>query len=430
MARSASCGRWSAANGCWRCRPPGSSSAKGACSTRTTGVPLAPAPTSARLLEITRQDFEALLARHPSFAYELLRQMSFQLRAANDATINDLQKKNRQLTRAYEELQAAQSQLIEKEKLEHELQMAREMQEQSLPRRMPNLPGFSFGARLAPARLVSGDVCGKGVPAAFFAAQTRSLLRGEAVFIGRGLGHPLGILPEPAFEEHTSTLPPGATLLIYTDGVTEAMDARGSQFGATLLRATAGLPQPSPQALCDHLLDTIRAFHGDAPQDDDVTLVAVRGNDSYQTEDARGRSRRGSVAGLGAHHSALVRAHKRSRSDEADNLHPSLHELNLERSTHNSTRAGPRRAATAQPRTGDAAGDRRDAQPQPEPARDRWRYAAAGRRAARPPHRLALPTRRVERFYRRRCPQSAACHGLPGPAVVPGLHLPAPGPGR
>jgi sigma-B regulation protein RsbU (phosphoserine phosphatase) len=319
---------------------------------RTAG---ARALTSARLLEITRQDFEALLARHPSFAYELLRQMSFQLRAANDATINDLQEKNRQLTRAYEELQAAQSQLIEKEKLEHELQMAREMQEQSLPRRMPNLPGFSFGARLAPARLVSGDffdfieldadrvgivvgdVCGKGVPAAFFTAQTRSLLRGEAgravapaaalrevnrhllemsapgmfvtmvygvldrrtrefvfvraghelpllsdgcgraAYIGRGLGHPLGILPEPALEEHTSTLPPGATLLIYTDGVTEAMDARGSQFGATLLRATAGLPQPSPQALCDHLLDTIRAFHGDAPQDDDVTLVAVRG---------------------------------------------------------------------------------------------------------------------------------------------------------
>src|SRR5262249_36384695 len=125
------------------------------------------------------------------------RSLSARLREADNATICELREKNRQLSEAYQSLQAAQAQLIEKEALERELQVARDIQEQMLPRALPAPPGFEVGARMVPARIVSGDffdciplgpatagivvgdVCGKGVPAALYMALTRSLLRAE-----------------------------------------------------------------------------------------------------------------------------------------------------------------------------------------------------------------------------------------------------------
>jgi serine phosphatase RsbU (regulator of sigma subunit) len=154
--------------------------------------------TSVTLLEMTRADFDALLHRQPLLAYEMVRVLSMRLQDAENATIHDLQEKNRELTRAYQELQAAHAQIVEKEKLEHELQMAREIQESILPRTLPLLTGFDFGARILPARyvggdffdfipldedtvgIVIGDISDKGVPAAIFMALTRSLLRAEA----------------------------------------------------------------------------------------------------------------------------------------------------------------------------------------------------------------------------------------------------------
>jgi phosphoserine phosphatase RsbU/P len=151
-----------------------------------------------RMLEMTRSDFDALLHRYPSIAYQLARVLSSTLRDANDATIRDLQEKNRLLAKAYEDLQAAQEQIIEKERLERELQLAREIQESMLPRSLPQLAGIELAARMIPARMVGGDfydfialdgnrlgiavgdVSDKGVPAALFMAMTRSLMRSEA----------------------------------------------------------------------------------------------------------------------------------------------------------------------------------------------------------------------------------------------------------
>ena len=105
--------------------------------------------------------------------------------------------RNRRLTLANEALLAAQAQLIEKEAMERELQVARRIQESILPRTMPYVAGFDFGALMVPARVVGGDffdliplsdvttgvvvgdVSGKGVPAAIFMGLTRSLLRAE-----------------------------------------------------------------------------------------------------------------------------------------------------------------------------------------------------------------------------------------------------------
>jgi sigma-B regulation protein RsbU (phosphoserine phosphatase) len=99
---------------------------------------------------------------------------------------------------AYEELKAAQAQIVEKERLEKELETARWIQQSILPRTLPSRPGFDFGACLIPARAVGGDlfdfiplsnhrigvvigdVSDKGVPAAIFMALTYSLLRAEA----------------------------------------------------------------------------------------------------------------------------------------------------------------------------------------------------------------------------------------------------------
>jgi sigma-B regulation protein RsbU (phosphoserine phosphatase) len=154
--------------------------------------------TPVRVLEITRAGFDALLQRHPTMAYEMVRVMSDRLTAAHNAALCEAHEKNRQLREAYEELKAAQAQIIEKKKLEHELQVARQIQESMLPREMPSLGGLGFGARMVPSRLVGGDffdfvqlddahvgvavadVSGKGTPAAMFMALSRSLLRAEA----------------------------------------------------------------------------------------------------------------------------------------------------------------------------------------------------------------------------------------------------------
>jgi phosphoserine phosphatase RsbU/P len=150
------------------------------------------------LLEMDRTNFDALLQRRPALAYEMVRVLSLRLRDNDNATINELRQKNSLLASAYQELKEAQAQLVEKEKLEHELKMARWIQESILPHSLPDLPGYTFGVRFVPARavggdlfdfvplgrdtlgIVIGDVSDKGMPAAIFMALTRSLMRAEA----------------------------------------------------------------------------------------------------------------------------------------------------------------------------------------------------------------------------------------------------------
>ncbi|MCU0488526.1 MAG: SpoIIE family protein phosphatase [Anaerolineales bacterium] len=155
--------------------------------------------TPVRLLELTRADFDQLINLYPTLAMEMLRELSLRLRDTQSATIRDLQSKNIQLAQAYQELQEAQNQLIEKERLERELQLAHQIQMSMLPSTLPHTRGFEFGATILPARAVGGDlydfvsfsdggevgilvgdVSDKGVPAALFMALTRSLLRAVA----------------------------------------------------------------------------------------------------------------------------------------------------------------------------------------------------------------------------------------------------------
>jgi CRP-like cAMP-binding protein len=113
--------------------------------------------TDLQLAVMTQADFNTLIAQRPALALDLVRTLSMRLRDADNATIHDLCERNVQLAEAYRQLQEAHEQIVEKEKLERELQLAREMQEAILPRKLPRLGGYDFAATMVPARTVGGD---------------------------------------------------------------------------------------------------------------------------------------------------------------------------------------------------------------------------------------------------------------------------------
>lgn len=178
-----------------------------------------------------------------------------------------------------------------------------------------------------------GDVCGKGVPAAMVMAVTHSILRmlsqqeeaparivaelnREAcrnnasgtfvtLFLGvldlpTGLlrycnaGHdrpvlvgdsveelpalanvPVGVFDDVTYQEQEAMVAPGSLLFLYTDGVTESMDAGRRQFGREQLLAALAASPRKPEALIRAVGADIRAFAGEAEQSDDLTMLAV-----------------------------------------------------------------------------------------------------------------------------------------------------------
>ncbi len=154
--------------------------------------------TPTLVLEFSEHTLRAALAEQPELLFYTTQLLSARLREAEQLLIADLQQKNRELIRAYHELQQAQAALVEKERMEHEMQLARDLQQSILPNKFPNLPGVEFAARSIPARQVGGDfydifaldkhrvglviadVSDKGMPAALYMALSRSLIRAEA----------------------------------------------------------------------------------------------------------------------------------------------------------------------------------------------------------------------------------------------------------
>uniref|UniRef100_UPI0035B40D1F PP2C family protein-serine/threonine phosphatase n=1 Tax=Promineifilum sp. TaxID=2664178 RepID=UPI0035B40D1F len=190
----------------------------------------------------------------------------------------------------------------------------------------------------APERigLLIADVSGKGTAAALFMAHSRAMIRGAAqtrpspadtlsqanVLIARdnhamlfvsafyavldtGSGHltfanaghnvplllrasgdleevmcrgmVLGIMDDMTYDEDELVLAPGDTLVLYTDGITEAMDATDELFGkARLKEAIAGAAVRNARDAIDAIITAIRTYTGDTPQADDLTVVAIR----------------------------------------------------------------------------------------------------------------------------------------------------------
>jgi len=95
---------------------------------------------------------------------------------------------------------------------------------------------------------------------------------GRAAYLDERPSPPMGVLSTPRYKQHTRRLEPGATLVLYTDGLveepTEVLDV-----GLERLRAAASATGADVEATCELLLDSIQR---DEARSDDVTLLVVR----------------------------------------------------------------------------------------------------------------------------------------------------------
>jgi sigma-B regulation protein RsbU (phosphoserine phosphatase) len=72
------------------------------------------------------------------------------------------------------------------------------------------------------------------------------------------------------------TLQKGDTILMYSDGVTDANDTRDQQFSQKAVTATvAGLTSSSPRGMIERLLKAVEQHSSGAKQNDDITMVAL-----------------------------------------------------------------------------------------------------------------------------------------------------------
>jgi serine phosphatase RsbU (regulator of sigma subunit) len=210
---------------------------------------------------------------------------------------------------------------------------------------IPLAPGtMEEGTEAGRIGLVIADVADKGVPAALFMALSRTLVRtmsiggwspaetiarandliladarsglfvtlfytvvhpdsGEIAYVNAGHvpplvvratggtteelrvpGMALGILPNVHYDAHTAYLEQGDTLVLYTDGVTDAFDAEQQMFGLEgLKRVVSSHRHQSAGQLVETITEAVAEFVGEAAQFDDFTLVVAR----RRTQEAR-----------------------------------------------------------------------------------------------------------------------------------------------
>ena len=249
---------------------------------------------------------------------------------------------------------------IEKERLEEEMRLARDIQERLLPQELPPFAGLDLAGLALPSRVVAGDyfdllpldedrllfavadVSGKGLPASLLMANLQACLHvlrgslaaetvtlaeatvrinevihrntgmttfitffwgiydrsdGRVRYVNAGHNYPflvradgaverletggvlLGVLAGMPYDEGETALDSGDTLVLFTDGVTEAWSALDpdDEFGEDRLLATISDHRTAPAA---SLLEAIRAdvedFTGGGTLDDDLTLVVLQ----------------------------------------------------------------------------------------------------------------------------------------------------------
>ena len=180
--------------------------------------------------------------------------------------------------------------------------------------------------------VVAGDVTDKGVPAALVMASTHALLRSAALTVsspgevlgrvndllvpqiplhmfvtclvlvidpatgrtqfanaGHNLpylrgrtgvtqlaarGMPLGLMPGSRYDEHETVIEPGDIVLLYSDGITEQLDAGGDMFGFGRTEALVAASATGDD-LVQRCMAALSAFSGEVEQEDDITLLAL-----------------------------------------------------------------------------------------------------------------------------------------------------------
>ncbi len=99
---------------------------------------------------------------------------------------------------------------------------------------------------------------------------------GELTRLAAG-GVPIGLLPESRYEEGAVEVAPGSLLISYSDGITEAENAAGEDFGderlVELIRAECGL---TPSGIAQAIMAAAQGWQGDQEQMDDMTVIVLR----------------------------------------------------------------------------------------------------------------------------------------------------------
>ena len=90
-------------------------------------------------------------------------------------------------------------------------------------------------------------------------------------------GLPFGIMPEATYEAATVTLEPGDWLVVFTDGLVEAVNARDEEYGEVRLLSTIEAGRSvEPADLLRRLMNDLDIFVGNTPQHDDVTCMLLK----------------------------------------------------------------------------------------------------------------------------------------------------------
>jgi len=255
-------------------------------------------------------------------------------------------------------LEESSKAMLEKERMEKELEIAHTIQATLLPSRLPHLLNFEIDAYYNPASQVGGDyfdlipiddrhlifvvgdVAGKGVPGLVVMAMVRILARALAerrespvqllrhlnlllrkdvkrnLFVTLFCGHldskegflnfasaahmplllfhskekvvrlvgtktkPLGIFPDEQFtqglEEKRIKIRPGDLVMQFTDGLNEMRNASGEEFGLErVMHVAVDAAAGGARHLLSELKKILHDFKGEAPQSDDLTLLAI-----------------------------------------------------------------------------------------------------------------------------------------------------------
>ena len=113
------------------------------------------------------------------------------------------------------------------------------------------------------------------------AGQTYPILRsaktGECTFLKGAQNIPLGIMPT-TFKDHSQTIARGDTILLYSDGISEAQNEKRELYGSErLLEHVTSFPlETTPENMINNILTELLNYIGEMDESDDITLLAIR----------------------------------------------------------------------------------------------------------------------------------------------------------
>ncbi len=93
----------------------------------------------------------------------------------------------------------------------------------------------------------------------------------------RRTGPPLGILEDATWKRRSVKIESGETMVLYTDGLSEAMNPAGDFFGDNMFqRVIRSSLEFTAESMCSEILRTVAEFEGNTPRADDITLLILR----------------------------------------------------------------------------------------------------------------------------------------------------------